>query len=76
MAGGVGADLFYAFIGSGVDRVSDFNRDEGDRVGLAVGTAYFTAQSGADVVVSFTDGQVVMANVQLTALSDGWLIYV
>lgn len=76
MAGGLGADLFYAFIGSGVDRVSDFNRDEGDRVGLAVGTAYFTAQSGADVVVSFTDGQVVMANVQLTALSDGWLIYV
>ena len=72
--GGAGADTFYAFADSGLDRIMDFNRAEGDRVQIGEGAAYSYAQAGADVVVSLGGGaQVVLVGVNLASLADGWI---
>jgi Ca2+-binding RTX toxin-like protein len=74
VAGGTGADIFHTFGDAGLDRVSDFNAAEGDRVQLDPGTAYTVAQVGADTVVSMTGGgQMVLAGVQLAGLPAGWI---
>ena len=72
--GGAGGDTFYAFADSGLDRIMDFNRAEGDRVQIGEGATYSFSQSGADVVVSVSGGaQVVLVGVSLTTLTDGWI---
>ena len=72
--GGAGADTFYAFADSGLDRIMDFNRAEGDRVQIGEDAAYSYAQAGADVVVSLGGGaQVVLVGVNLASLADGWI---
>jgi len=74
LTGGPGADIFHSFGAAGLDRVTDFNVAEGDRVRLDAGTVYTVAQVGADTVVSMTGGaQLVLAGVQLSTLSDGWI---
>ena len=77
LSGGAGADSFHTFAGSGVDRVMDFNRAEGDRVQLlpgALATATFS-QVGADVVIESGDGgQLILVGVQLSSLTDGWIL--
>ncbi|WP_374468807.1 FG-GAP-like repeat-containing protein [Phenylobacterium sp.] len=74
LSGGAGADTFHIFADAGVDRVTDFNAAEGDRVQLLPGATYAAAQVGADVVVDVGGGgQLVLANVQLTALAAGWI---
>lgn len=74
LTGGHGADTFHAFAGSGVDIVTDFNAAEGDRVQLDPGTNYTVGQVGADVVIDMGPGdQLVLKNVVLTSLHDGWL---
>jgi len=75
MAGGTGADTFHSFKEAGLDRVTDFHLAEGDRVLLDPGTQYTVAQLGADTVITMTDGgQMVLANVQLSSLSSGWIL--
>jgi hypothetical protein len=60
--------------GAGVDRFTDFSLAEGVRVRLDSGTAYTLAQAGADTIISFGGGgQMVLANVQLASLADGWI---
>lgn len=72
--GGAGADTFHAFADSGLDRIMDFNRAEGDRVQIGEDAAYSYAQAGADVVVSLGGGaQVVLVGVNLASLADGWI---
>lgn len=74
ITGGAGADIFHSFGEAGIDRITDFNRVQGDRVLLDAGTTYTVAQSGGDTVVSMTGGgQVILASVTLSALSDGWI---
>ncbi|MEO8115012.1 MAG: hypothetical protein ABI655_11555, partial [Phenylobacterium sp.] len=74
ITGGAGADIFHSFAGAGLDRVTDFHQSEGDRVMLDPGTAYTTAQVGADTVITLTGGgQMVLQNVQLSTLTPGWL---
>ena len=74
VTGGAGADIFHTFTGAGVDRVTDFNRGEGDRVGVLSGTSYTVSQSGADVVIDLGSGnQMVLVGVQQSALTDGWI---
>jgi len=74
LTGGAGADIFNSFGDAGVDRVTDFNRSEGDRVRLDAGSAYTVAQQGADTVVSVTGGAtVVLAGVQLSSLTGDWI---
>ncbi|HEX7885829.1 MAG TPA: hypothetical protein VF474_07615 [Phenylobacterium sp.] len=74
ITGGAGADTFHSFGEAGIDRITDFNRAQGDRVLLDAGTTYTVAQSGADTVVSMTGGgHVILAGVTLSSLSDGWI---
>jgi serralysin len=75
--GGPGADRFHTFADSGVDRVMDFNRAEGDRVELLPGALATTtfSQVGADVVVESGGGaKLILVGVQLSSLTDGWII--
>lgn len=76
LSGGFGADLFKGFVGSGVDRVTDFNLAQGDRIVLDPGTAYSVAQVGDDAVVSFGSAgdQMILVNVQVSALTGTWII--
>jgi len=74
LTGGAGADIFHTFAEAGLDRVTDFNAAEGDRVQLLPGTRYSLLQSGADVVIDMGGGnQMVLAGVQLSALPSGWI---
>ncbi|RAK61552.1 1,3-beta-glucanase [Phenylobacterium hankyongense] len=74
LTGGAGADIFHSFAGAGLDRVLDFSQAEGDRVQLDPGTTYSVSQVGADTVVDMGNGdQLVLANVQLASLHDGWI---
>jgi len=74
LTGGGGADTFRAFSGGGVDVVTDFSVAEGDRIQLDPGTAYAAAQSGADVVLNLGFGsELILRNVQLAALTGGWI---
>jgi len=75
IAGGSGADTFNSFGAAGVDRVTDFNRAEGDRVRLDPGSTYTASQQGADTVIAVTGGaQVVLVGVQLSTLSGDWIV--
>ncbi|MBX3485283.1 PQQ-dependent sugar dehydrogenase [Phenylobacterium sp.] len=72
--GGAGADIFNSFGDAGLDRITDFNRAEGDRIRLDPGSTYTVAQEGADTVVSITGGaRVVLAGVQLSSLTGDWI---
>ena len=74
LSGGAGADIFHSFGEAGVDRVTDFNFGEGDRVQLDPGSAYTGAQVGADTVITLGGGaQMILVGVQLSTLSQGWI---
>lgn len=76
LAGGAGADSFHSFTGTGIDRVVDFNRAEGDVVQLDPGTQYTVAQVGADTVLTLgsSSDQVILVGVQMASLTPGWII--
>lgn len=74
ISGGLGADVFHTFGEAGLDLVLDFNRAEGDRVQLDPGTTYVARQVGADVVIDMNlGGQMILQNVQLASLTEGWI---
>ena len=74
LSGGAGADVFHSFGGAGLDRVTDFNRAEGDRVQLDAGTTYTVSQAGADVVIDMAGGgRMELAGVSLASLTGGWI---
>jgi len=74
VTGGAGADIFNSFGDAGVDRVTDFNRGEGDRVRLDPGNTYTVAQQGADTVVTVSGGAtVVLVGVQMSSLTGDWI---
>lgn len=74
VAGGTGADTFHAFVGGGLDRITDFNYAEGDRLVLDFAPAYTVSQVGADTVVDLGGSdRVVLVNVTLSALPAGWI---
>jgi Ca2+-binding RTX toxin-like protein len=73
LAGGDGADIFHIFAGAGTDQVTDFSFAGGDRIQLLLGTTYTVSQVGADTVMVLTGAQLVLQNVQLASLPDGWI---
>ncbi len=74
VSGGEGADIFNTFGAAGLDRVLDFSVAQGDRVQLDPGTQYTVAQVGADTVITMTGGgEMVLAGVQMSSLSSGWI---
>ncbi|MDP1616825.1 Ig-like domain-containing protein [Phenylobacterium sp.] len=75
LTGGEGADLFHTFDGAGLDVVTDFNLLEGDRVLLAPGVSYVTAQVGDDTVITLSGGdQMILEGVRLADLGDNWIM--
>jgi Ca2+-binding RTX toxin-like protein len=74
ISGGAGADVFHSSSGVGMDRVTDFHADEGDRVQLDADTSYTLRQAGADTVIDMGNGdQMVLQNVQFASLNEGWI---
>lgn len=75
ITGGAGADTFHTFGAADLDVVTDFNRGQGDRVRLEPGTQYTATQQGADVHIDMVGGgKMVLLDVQLSSLSDGWIV--
>lgn len=74
MTGGAGADVFHSFGDAGLDRITDFNVAQGDRLQLDAGTTYQVSQVGADTVVNMGGGgQVILAGVSMSSLTPGWI---
>jgi hypothetical protein len=74
MTGGAGADIFHTFGDSGVDRVTDFSRAQGDRVQLDPGTGFTVSQSGADTLITMEGGgQLILVGVSMSTLTPGWI---
>ncbi|MBP6878410.1 MAG: M10 family metallopeptidase C-terminal domain-containing protein [Phenylobacterium sp.] len=75
LSGGAGADSFHTWAEAGVDRVTDFNRAEGDRVLVGEGATWTVSQVGADTVVALSGGaQLVLVGVASASLTDGWIV--
>jgi serralysin len=74
ISGGAGADIFHSFSGAGIDRITDFNAAEGDKIQLDPGSAYTVKQVGADTIVDMGNGDlVILVGVQLSSLSGPWV---
>jgi Ca2+-binding RTX toxin-like protein len=74
VTGGAGADIFHTFGDAGVDRVTDFNLAEGDRVMLDPGTTYSLSQVGGDTVIAMGGGgQMILVGVSMTSLTGDWI---
>ena len=74
LTGGAGADIFNSFGDAALDRITDFNRVEGDRVRLDPGSTYTASQQGADTVIDVAGGaRVVLAGVSLASLDANWI---
>ena len=65
----------FSLTGAGIDRISDFNYAEGDRLKLEGNPARTIAQVGADVIVDMGNGdQVILVGVSLSSLGAGWIL--
>ena len=74
VTGGTGADIFHTFAGAGTDRVTDFNRAEGDRVAVLSGQTYTVSQEGAYVVIDLSGGdRMTLVGVQQSSLTGDWI---
>lgn len=74
LTGGAGADVFHTFSGAGQSIVTDFNPAEGDRVQVDPGDSYTVTQQGANTVIDVNGGgEMVLQNVQMSSLHDGWI---
>jgi len=74
VSGGLGADTFHTFGDNGTDRILDFSRAQGDRVLVSEGATWTVSQQGADVVIDLTGGgKMILAGVQMSTLTDGWI---
>lgn len=74
LSGGGGADTFITFGDAGTDRVTDFNRAEGDRVWIEDGHTWAVGQVDADVVISVAGGATMtLVGVSLSSLSGDWI---
>jgi Ca2+-binding RTX toxin-like protein len=72
LSGGAGGDEFHIFAGAGLDRITDFSVQDGDRV-VVEGATYSVSVVGEDTVIDLGGGdQLVLAGVQLAA--GGWLV--
>lgn len=75
VTGGAGADIFHSFTGAGLDLITDFNRDQGDRIQLEAGQPYTVYQSGLNTIIDLGGGdQIILAGFSVTSLTGDWLI--
>ncbi|HEY9217605.1 MAG TPA: M10 family metallopeptidase C-terminal domain-containing protein [Phenylobacterium sp.] len=71
ISGGPGLDTFYAFVGVGVDRITDFSIAEGDRVRIEGGSPFNLYQAGADTVIDLGSDQIILVGVNAASLPAG-----
>lgn len=69
LRGGSGNDVFRFGIGSGNDRILDFDKTR-DRLDLTAFHDYRLSQSGDDTVVTYAGGQITLAGVSPEGLAD------
>jgi Ca2+-binding RTX toxin-like protein len=76
LTGGTGADRFDLRWGGGRDLVTDFSFAEGDRIGLAAGTAYtVTTGAGGFAAVSIGNGDwFSLQGVQASQVTADWFV--
>jgi serralysin len=76
VTGGSGADRFHDSQDAGIDRVTDFNYAQGDRVQLDPGTTFTASQVGADTVLDMGGGnQMILAGVNLASLPPDYVFF-
>ena len=74
ISGGAGADIFHSLAGAAIDRITDFNYVQGDRLVLDGGPSRTITQVGTDVVVDMGNGdQVILVGVSLAGLGADWI---
>jgi serralysin len=74
ISGGAGADIFHSLVGAAIDRITDFNYVQGDRLVLDGGPSRTITQVGADIIVDMGNGdQVILVGVTLSSLGAGWI---
>ena len=74
LTGGLGADTFHFARGDGIDRITDFNRSNGDVVNLDASITYTVSQQGANTAITLDDGgQIILVGVKMAALTGAWL---
>jgi Ca2+-binding RTX toxin-like protein len=74
ISGGAGADIFHSLVGAAIDRITDFNYAQGDRLVLDGVPSRTIAQIAADVVVDMGNGdQVILVGVFLAGLGADWI---
>ncbi|HMP62784.1 MAG TPA: hypothetical protein PKA17_06835, partial [Phenylobacterium sp.] len=57
-----------------INRITDFNRSEGDQIVVEFGS-YSVYESGPSVVVDFLNGSsVTLENTSLSSLTAGWIV--
>lgn len=69
LSGGSGNDVFRFAIGSGEDRILDFDKDS-DRLDLTAFHGYQLSQAGDDTIVAYAGGQITLAGVSPEGLAD------
>lgn len=75
VSGGAGGDVFSFHAAAGLDRVTDFNAAEGDRVQLEAPVSYSVSQVGADTLIDLGGGaQMLLVGVTLSSLPAGWIV--
>ena len=60
LTGGAGADRFVIGGGTGIDTITDFNAEEGDRLQIQAGLTWTVSSYGAGTRVAVSDGSVVL----------------
>ena len=74
ITGGTGADTFNSFGEAGLDRITDFNRAEGDRVRIELGYTWTVSQVGNDTTVDISGGaRVLLVGVAMSSLTGDWI---
>jgi serralysin len=75
LTGGNGADIFHSWNQAGVDRITDFHLNEGDRVLLDAGTTYSLKAVVNDTVIDMGgDNQITLVGVSINSLTgQDWI---
>ncbi|THD80684.1 MAG: calcium-binding protein [Phenylobacterium sp.] len=74
LTGAGGNDTFHTGLGMGHDVVTDFSAAQGDKVQVDVGVSWTVSQSGANTLVTLSDGtSMTLDNVTAASLPSGWI---
>jgi Ca2+-binding RTX toxin-like protein len=77
ITGGDGADIFHGSQDAGIDRITDFHSDQGDRIQLDAGTTFTLKDVSGIAVLDFGGGhQMILAGVPVSTFTGTWVFWV